>query len=623
MGEITESIAVEIDERHARHPGRPDLELLEHLLVAVQRERVAAVGYDTARLGERLARSPLPERARRSIARAVGQIWLDENMHARYLLGMLLRQPDLATRLGAERQSAEGGVGGWMTAVQQHATWGDAPAERLAAALVDAGGRLSGRIPEAVRSSLIYAPLRAWCAFSIDAEDSAVISFDRMLALAAEVLAMPSAELALPVGFTQELARMRRDELAHSRLFGVIGRMLGDDDGFAPGCDAEALDAALEAIERELSLPAAGHRAVGSSHPVGGGGVVVVARGEGDAEKLATFDRALDESGFDEAIARRVAASGRRAEEARVAVKVDLMLAWHRRDPSSHVDPELVERMVERLRSRGYRDIVVCDAQNVYARFFGNRDIASVGRYVGLSGEGYRLVDLADEQEPHTFARAMGLYSVGRSWRDADARVSFATLKTHPSAVAQLCLRNAGTVIPQTGEYFFSDRLTDFTHLVTAVLHDLPPHFGVIDGYSWAADGLLGVMADPTPRHPGIVVAGEDVLAVDHVALQLMGERDPYRAPDLRAALDCFGDAMSRAELRGDLTPIEGWSAADAGLLSAPLAALAEPVYARFGGRGAVFVPDLDPEAFPPIGETTALRAARRFMRALLGIGGR
>ena len=44
MGEITESIALEIDERHARHPGRPDLELLEHLLVAVQRERVAAVG---------------------------------------------------------------------------------------------------------------------------------------------------------------------------------------------------------------------------------------------------------------------------------------------------------------------------------------------------------------------------------------------------------------------------------------------------------------------------------------------------------------------------------------------------------------------------------------------------
>ena len=99
-----------------------------------------------------------------------------------------------------------------------------------------------------MRSSLTYAPLRAWCDFSIDAEDSAVISFERMLALAAEVLALPAAELALPVGFTQELARMRRDELAHSRLFGVIGGMLGEDDGFVPGCDADALDAALEAI---------------------------------------------------------------------------------------------------------------------------------------------------------------------------------------------------------------------------------------------------------------------------------------------------------------------------------------------------------------------------------------
>jgi uncharacterized protein (DUF362 family) len=624
MGAITDSIREELDERHARHPDRPDRELLEHLLVAVQRERIAAVGYDTERLGERLRRAPLPEASRRTIARAIGQIWLDENMHARYVLGVLQHQPELATRLAGAAQSAEGGVGGWMTAVEQHATWGDAPAERLAAALVEVGGRLSGRIPAAVRSSLTYAPIRDWCAFSVDAEESAVISFDRMIALAAEVARMPSPALDLLAGFTEEFTRMRRDEGAHARIFGALAAALGDDDGFVPGATPDGLERTLAAIERDLDLPTfGGARAVGSSHPVGAGGVVVIARGDGPAEKLATFDRALDDAGFDDALARRVAARGKTLAEATVAVKVDLMLAWHRDDPSSHVDPALIEHLAARLLARGFGDVVVCDAQNVYARFYANRDIASVGRYVGLRPAGYRLVDLAAEPEPFTFARAMGVYAVGRAWRDADARVSFAKLKTHPSAVAQLCLRNTGTVIPQTGEHFFSDRLTDFTHLVTAVLHDLPPHFGVIDGYAYAADGLLGVLADPTPKHPGLVVAGEDVLAVDHTALRLMGERDPWRAPDLRAALGCFGDPTERTDVRGDTTPIADWDAADAGVLSAPLAALAEPVYASWSGRGAVFVPDVDPVAFPPIGETAALRATRRLVRAVLGIGSR
>ena len=99
MSVLTEAIHAEIKERRARNPGRPDRELLEHILVAVQRERVVAVGFDSARIGERLARSPLPEEAKQLMSRAVGQVWLDENMHARYLIGLLDRQPELGVQL--------------------------------------------------------------------------------------------------------------------------------------------------------------------------------------------------------------------------------------------------------------------------------------------------------------------------------------------------------------------------------------------------------------------------------------------------------------------------------------------------------------------------------------------
>ena len=43
MVTIAEAVVREIEERRGRCAGRPDQELIEHLLVAVQRERVAAL----------------------------------------------------------------------------------------------------------------------------------------------------------------------------------------------------------------------------------------------------------------------------------------------------------------------------------------------------------------------------------------------------------------------------------------------------------------------------------------------------------------------------------------------------------------------------------------------------
>src|SRR5690349_10949014 len=119
MNALTEAIRAEIEDRRARNPGRPDRELLEHVLVALQRERVVAVGFDTERLGERLGRTAISPEARQVMGRAIGQIWLDENMHARYLIGVLDRQKDLGMAIDAIAQSVQGGMAGWVVSVQQ------------------------------------------------------------------------------------------------------------------------------------------------------------------------------------------------------------------------------------------------------------------------------------------------------------------------------------------------------------------------------------------------------------------------------------------------------------------------------------------------------------------------
>jgi uncharacterized protein (DUF362 family) len=597
MGEITDEVAQEIAERRARCAGDPGRELMEHLLVAVQRERIAAVGYDVTKLGDRLARAPLSDEARRIIHRAITQIWIDENQHARYVLGVLLRQRDRLVQLGARAEDLEGGVGGWMTAVLQHTTWSEAPVLRLTAAVLAAAARLVNRIPPSVESALVLAPLRDWCAFSADAEESAVLSFGRMLELAGE-----AHDLTFPESFAGELARMLADERAHERVFSALARQLRPDDGLIG--DVETLAKSLAGID--------GWSAPSSSN---GGGVVAIARGD---DKRETFEHALEDAGL---LARLDAcANGDRAGLA-IAIKIDLMLAYHRDDRSSYVDPALVVQLVDWLHDRGFREIVVCDAQNVYGRHYRNRSIEQIARYVGLpDSTRFTLVDLATEQVPHRFTYAMGVSTIGRTWRDAGARISFAKLKTHPTAVGQLTVRNAGTVVPQDGELAFTDRLAEFSTVATAVLHDFPICFGIIDGFENAADGLAGVIADPTPRHPHVVIAGAEPIAVDLVGMWLMGERDPARTLDLKPAIELLGDPRPRLHVVGDATPLAEWDRADAGLLARPLSALAGPVYAALGQRGALFTAPVDADAFPAIGETAVLAAARRAVRMLLGI---
>lgn len=632
MRTLTESIHAEIEERRARHPGRPDRELLEHLLVGLERERVVAVGFDGARLAERLATTSLGEGVRRVITRVVAQVWLDENMHARYLTGLLHRQPRLALHLEALAQSLQGGLAGWVVSVNQLSRFDEAPVDRSMAAMVELAGRLAGKIPAEVGEQLSHKSLVDYCRFNADAEESAAVSFGRMRELVPEVEALaaaskdPDTELALtlPPGFAAEVARMEADERMHGKAFEAIASVLGPDDQLLPGKSEAELVAAVAAIDGWLvptgmlgqgSRVAPGERRMA----VGAGGPVAVTRGERLEDKLACFHRALELADFAEHVEAAARESGKPREQVVVAIKPDFMMAYRASDPSTFTETALVEELVRLLRARGLRDIRVCEAQNLYSRYYDHRDVASVARYLGYGEDGYRIHDLSLELEQHAFTRGMGVYAIGRSWRDADVRITFAKLKTHVNATCHLTLRTTTMVVPQLGDYLFGDRLTDLTSVGMAVLHDFPPHFGLVDGYAYAADGLMGFMADPTPKHPQLFIAGPDVLCVDYIGMILMGERDPTRALDLRAAFDWFGDPRERGWVLGDMTPIASWERADSGLLSGPLVALAGPVYQALSGQGAYFTADMDPEAFPAKDESSGLAALRGALRTLLG----
>ena len=136
-----------------------------------------------------------------------------------------------------------------------------------------------------------------------------------------------------------------------------------------------------------------------------------------------------------------------------------------------------------------------------------------------------------------------------------------------------------------------------------------------------AADGLLGVMGCPRPPSPRRLYAGADALAVDIVAGGHLGLKDPKGSTILRTACHWFGDPSGRIQVFGPDQPIAGWRSPYHTDLSTLLSFLAYPMYQFGSGRGALFVPEMDEAAFPPLRPEPAwLRLARRTIRSLLGL---
>jgi hypothetical protein len=98
-----------------------------------------------------------------------------------------------------------------------------------------------------------------------------------------------------------------------------------------------------------------------------------------------------------------------------------------------------------------------------------------------------------------------------------------------------------------------------------------------------------------------------------------MGVRDPRESSILRAACHWFGDPGERVEVVGVDEPIADWHGPYHDDLSALLSIVALPVYVWGSGRGAMFVPEMDERAFPPLEpEGRLLRFGRRAVRRLL-----
>jgi hypothetical protein len=612
MGAVYEEFERELAGWRRRYAGQPRQEMIRLFLLALEREELVSVGYREAAIARRLQSMPLDLAVRDLIRHALLWVWKDEEMHAVYIRGAILQLGSLRLRLTALIRQFAGAVGGWSASVRHHARWSQAPLSRALATLNTWVGGLLGKVPADVRRHLNYGPFRNFCLFNVDAEQTAWLCWHRLTELA-------SADPQIAPHLTDDFRRIAADEERHGRVFQILADALDDGDRLRDGMSAEKLAQRIGEVG-EVFLPRP-LRPRAANHPLGSGGEVWVVRGTTAQDKRPLFRQLLDQAGLAGRLAARARGLGKDIAELRVAVKVAFMMGYHCKDRAVLTDPTLVEELARWLRELGCGDVAVVEGRNHYDWFYRNRTVRDVAAYFGFVSPFYRLVDSTDEQVSHAYGRGMGQYTVGRTWKDADFRIVFGKLRSHPVEVVYLTLASVEGTGARCDQFLFAERQAQRETPVMMLLDEFPPDFALLDAYDLAADGLAGVMGCPQPRTPRRLYAGGDALAVDLVAGRHIGLRDVRTARILRAACHWFGDPSERTRVVGPDEPVPRWRSPYHTDWTTLLSFLAYPVYQFGSGRGALFVPEMDEKAFPPLGRPSAtLRLARRAVQTLLGL---
>jgi hypothetical protein len=611
MGEIYDQFLKDLDAWKTRYAGNPKAELNYLLLLALEREAIVAVAYRDDLLVKRIAAMPVKPEIQELLRHALIWAWKDEEMHAIYIRGEIFKRGNLALRARALTRQMIGLTGGWAGSVKQHLTWRSAPLSTIAASIFTWFGIITKQVPPEVVQYLRNGSFKEFCLFNIDAEKTAWLSYERL----AEVLDnLPD----VPSAISDDFRHIQDDELRHTQLFEILADAFQPDDHLIAGETVETLSKKIGAIGDVFLPPTLRHGIADNS--TGKGGTVQVQQAAADADKITAFRRLLDESPLRVLVQQKAVSLGKPVEALKVVIKPDFMMGYHRRDLSPIVDPDFVNELARYLHETGCRDIAVVETCNLYDQFFQHRSVQEVADYFNFTSPYYRIVDLSAEQMPYKYFRGLAQYSVGRSWAEADLRISFGKLASHPTDMVDLTLNNLEGIGARVDEFVFTERKAHRDTAIMMLLNDFPVHFSLLDAYT-APDGVVGVMAAPKPKQVRRFYAGTDPLSVDVVASRHMGISSPYRANMLRTACYWFGDPSPEIEVVGVDEPIQGWRSVYHSEWSTFLSLLAAPVYEFASGRGALFVAEMDQVQFPPIKrESLPLRLARKAVQILLGI---
>jgi len=252
---------------------------------------------------------------------------------------------------------------------------------------------------------------------------------------------------------------------------------------------------------------------------------VAAVKGE---DKFKILDTSLEQSGFLENLNSKLASSGKNKTDFSVVIKPNLMMFTHVEDPvATYTDPDLVEHLVDLIRQQGFRNLKVVESQNCFGNWYLHREVLHVAQVAGFSPEdhGYEFIDLTENSVPHKY-NGRWLNSdddiIGKSWMNADYRVSFAKNKTHIEDYYTLTLKNIYGTNPMQDKMYEYHAKREWYGVTFDMLKSFHPDFGIIDAF-YSSDGPLGFKGTFTPKPTRMILASPSLIAVDMVGSKMMG----------------------------------------------------------------------------------------------------
>ena len=498
-----------LDRWRVQFAGRPETERTHLRLLALEREQIVAVAYREEAVAGRVASLEVRTDVRALIHQMLIWIWKDEQLHAEYLRGRLLRTGGAGSRAVVYGRQLQGALSGWVSATSNHRDARTAPLRAGAAGLLVAVAAATGQIPSFLRTELRYLTFRRYCELNVALEASAELAYRRLI------------EVTRDADERHTLEQICEDEQRHAAGFRLIAGELTDDDRLIDPAAAPALIERLGAVSPWF-VPADLRASVGPKrhHFLSQRPVVV---GTGDSgEKLAVLGDCLNRSG----LADLVPAGGS------AAIRTSFMLGYDRRDRSNVTDPALVDAVALYLRDCGASEVSVLEAPTIYQTSFGHRSVPEVARYFGFDSPNYRVVDIGRNQRPCSYERGFVQHSVSATWMDADLRIVMPKLRTAPTDFAHLSLCTLEGTNGAIGDTVYAGRELDYRSATMMLLDVAPPDFSIVDAWDPVADGVFGVMGCSHPARVRALYAGVDALAVDEVVLGDLGLADPRRGAD-------------------------------------------------------------------------------------------
>src|ERR1700685_1396683 len=123
-GELERALLEDVQQLLARWrvelPGRPEAERKKLLLLALEREQIVAVAYREEAVAGRVVQLDVGTHVRALLHQALVWIWKDEQMHAEYLRGELLRRGGLGSAAVVYGHQIQGAISGWTSATSNH-----------------------------------------------------------------------------------------------------------------------------------------------------------------------------------------------------------------------------------------------------------------------------------------------------------------------------------------------------------------------------------------------------------------------------------------------------------------------------------------------------------------------